>query len=141
MKSILVFLLFAATLCWMMFSPVYKHVLVMRQAVLQKEVDYLLEVAANGDHGYIDERMRAASAERLAGYGFRPDALVYEVGSDTGMMADDPGAPLPRGMGLMLSITYPYERLFEIDRLIGLTPPSEHMRLRASGIKMSEYVP
>lgn len=28
--------------------PVYKHVVIVRQAVLQKEVDYLLEIGANG---------------------------------------------------------------------------------------------
>lgn len=141
MKSLLVFILFATTLCWLMFSPIYKHVLIVRQAVLQKEVDYLLEIGANGDHGYIDAEMTAASRLRLAGYGLRPEDIEYETDSTTGAAADNPAAPLTRGTGLELTIRYPYERLFEIDRLVGLAPPDGNARISAYGIKMSEYVP
>jgi hypothetical protein len=140
-KQLLVFVLLAATLCWLMFSPIYKHVLIVRQAVLQKEVDYLLEIGANGDHGYISAAMTAESIVRLSAFGLRPEALVYEVASTSGAAAMNPAAPLPRGVGLQLTIRYPYERLFEIDRLIGLTPPDPNAQMRAFGLKMSEYVP
>ncbi|MFC4777131.1 hypothetical protein ACFO9Q_10070 [Paenibacillus sp. GCM10023252] len=141
MKSILVFVLFAAMLCWMMFSPIYKHVVIVRQAVLQQEVDYLLEVGASGNRGYIDASMMQQSRLRLARFGLKPDAVEFEVIASNGAIAVSPAAPLPRGIGLSLTMSYPYEDLFEIDRLIGLTPPSQTQRLRAFGMKMSEYVP
>jgi hypothetical protein len=140
-KQLLVFILLAATLCWLMFSPIYKHVLIVRQAVLQKEADYLLEIGANGDHGYISGAMTAESSLRLSRFGMQPEALVYEVSSTSGASATNPSAPLPRGVGLQLTIRYPYERLFEIDRLIGLTPPDPNAQMSAFGLKMSEYVP
>ncbi|EXX86066.1 hypothetical protein BG53_12730 [Paenibacillus darwinianus] len=141
MKSLLIFILFATTLCWLMFSPIYKHVLIVRQAVLEKEVDYLLEVGANGDHGYIDAEMTASSRLRLASYGLRPEAVEYVAASTTGAPADNPAAPLLRGTGLELTIRYPYEGLLNIDRLIGLTLPDDSARISAYGMKMSEYVP
>ncbi|PZD95685.1 hypothetical protein DNH61_14305 [Paenibacillus sambharensis] len=141
MRSVLVFVLFAATFCWLMFSPIYKHVLIVRQAVLQKEVDYLLEIGANGDHGYISGAMMRESAGRLAAYGLQADKLEYEVRSTTGAAATDEASPLQRGVGIELTVRYPYERLFEIDRLIGLTPPGDDERMSAYGLKMSEYVP
>ncbi len=68
MKQLLVFVLFAALFCWLMFSPIYKHVLVIRQALLQQEVDYMLEIGASGKYGYIDSWMVEQSRSRLAGY-------------------------------------------------------------------------
>lgn len=141
MKSLLVFILFAVMLCWFMFSPIYKHVLIVRQAVLQQEVDYMLEVAANGDHGYIDSTMMQQSRLRLASYGLQSSEIAFEVSSTNGYDATNAGNPLPRGVGLSLAISYPVEGLFEIDRLIGIAPPSASTRLRAVGMKMSEYVP
>ncbi|MBW5449400.1 hypothetical protein GE107_25570 [Cohnella sp. CFH 77786] len=141
MKQLLVFVLFAALFCWLMFSPVYKHVLIIRQALLQQEADYLLEVGASGRYGYIDGGMVAASRDRLSAHGFQPARLEYEVSSTTGAAADNPYAPLARGTGLKLTIRYPYDRLLDIDRLIGVTPPSEDDRIAAGGMKMSEYVP
>ena len=141
MKQILAFVLLSGIICWLMFAPIYRHVLVMRQAALQQEVDYMLEVGANGSHGYIDEAMIAASKDRLEDKGFDEAKLEYIVGSDTGAPAHRPDAPLVRGTGLELTIRYPVERLFVIDRLIGLTPPDESARIQASGVKMSEYVP
>lgn len=141
MKQILVFVLFAAMLCWIMFSPIYKHVLITRQALLQKEVDYLLEVGANADHGYIDAAMMAQSRERLARFGLQPDEVDFVVTSSDGADATNPANPLLRGTGLSLTVSYPYGRLLEIDRLIGLTPPAPDERMSASGMKMSEYVP
>jgi hypothetical protein len=140
MKQLLVFILFSAMFCWLMFSPIYKHVLIIRQALLQQEADYLLEVGASGRYGYIDGGMLAASRDRLAAYGFQPGKLEYEVSSTTGEPADNPSAPLPRGTGLRLVIRYPYENLLNIDRLIGVEPPLG-ARLAAQGLKMSEYVP
>ncbi|WP_127533905.1 hypothetical protein [Paenibacillus kobensis] len=141
MRSILVFVLFAGMLCWMMFSPIYKHVLIVRQAALQQEVDYLLEVGANGSHGYIDTAMVAQSKQRLAALGLRPESLRYEVSATDGSTATNAAAPLVRGTGLALSISYPYDGLFTIDRLIGIEPPPADARMRAYGLKMSEYVP
>lgn len=141
MKNILVFVLFAAILCWLMFSPIYKHVLIVRQAVLQQEVDYLLEVGASGTYGYIDEAMMMQSRERLSGFGMRPEAVEYEVTSESGVAATNSSFPLLRGTGIKLTMSYPYEDLFQIDRLIGLTPSSPDQRMRAFGMKMSEYVP
>jgi len=141
MKQLLVFVLFAALFCWLMFSPVYKHVLVVRQALLQQEVDYLLEVGASGTYGYIDAEMLEQSKIRLAGFGFRADQIEYSLSSTTGAPPDDPSAPLVRGTGIRLTIRYPYDNLLDIDRLIGIAPPSAAARLVASGMKMSEYVP
>lgn len=141
MKQLLVFVLFSAIFCWLMFSPVYKHVLVIRQALLQQETDYLLEIGASGRFGYIDGDMLAESRSRLAAHGFRPAEIEYEVSSTTGAPADDDSAPLPRGTGIKLVIRYPYDNLLVIDRLIGIEPPPEEARLSAGGMKMSEYVP
>ncbi|AJY73856.1 hypothetical protein [Paenibacillus beijingensis] len=141
MKQILIFVLFAAMLCWIMFSPIYKHVLIVRQALLQKEVDYLLEVGANADHGYIDAAMIEKSRERLSRFGLQPDNIEFVVSATDGKDATNPAAPLLRGTGLSLTMSYPFGRLLEIDRLIGLTPPAPDERMSASGMKMSEYVP
>lgn len=141
MKQLLIFVLFAALLCWIMFSPIYKHVLIVRQAVLQQEVDYLLEVGASGAYGYIDESMQQRSMERIARFGMQSGSLRYEYGTTSGVVATDANAPVPRGTGISLSISYPYENLFLIDRLIGIAPISPNDRMSASGMKMSEYVP
>ncbi|MFD0715953.1 hypothetical protein [Paenibacillus sp. GCM10027626] len=142
MKGLLMFLLLSSMMCWFMFSPIYKHVLIVRQAVLQQEVDYMLEVAANGDHGYIDGAMIAGSRARLASYGLLPDKLTYAVLATNGADATDASRPLPRGVGIALTIGYPLEGLLNIDRLIGVAPPEEAgTGLRAKGIKMSEFVP
>ncbi|CAM4337103.1 hypothetical protein FHS16_002648 [Paenibacillus endophyticus] len=141
MKQILIFVLFAALLCWLMFSPIYKHVLIVRQAVLQQEVDYLLEIGASGGYGYISSAMQEQSRQRLAGFGMRPEDISYELVSTNGQSASNPYDPLPRGTGISLTMSYPYEQLFEIDRLIGLTPPLPSDRMKAFGMKMSEYVP
>jgi hypothetical protein len=141
MRSILVFVLFAAMLCWMMFSPIYKHILIVRQAALQQEVDYLLEIGANGSHGYIDAAMIAESKQRLAALGLQSSDLVYTVASTDGSIATSASVPLVRGTGLSLTISYPYEGLFTIDQLVGVDPPPSSDRMRARGMKMSEYVP
>ena len=141
MKQILIFVLFAALLCWLMFSPIYKHVLIVRQAVLQQEVDYLLEVGASGSYGYISGEMQEQSRQRMARFGMRPDEIEFELAAENGLAASDPSAPILRGNGISLTMSYPYENLFEIDRLIGLTPPLPNERMRAFGMKMSEYVP
>ncbi|REE85381.1 hypothetical protein A8990_112110 [Paenibacillus taihuensis] len=141
MKSLLVFILLAAMMCWFMFSPIYKHVLIVRQAVLQQEVDYLLEVGANGDHGYINSQMLQEAKVRLAAFGLKPASITFEVSAGGGADATNAAAPLPRGTALSLKASYPIEGLFAIDQLIGITPPSDSMKLSASGMKMSEYVP
>lgn len=141
MKSLLVFVLLAAMMCWFMFSPIYKHVIIVRQAVLQQEVDYLLEVGASGDYGYIDTVMLGQAKRRLAAYGLKPEAIVFEVTSSNGTDAMNPALPLVRGMPLSLEASYPVEGLFNIDRLIGVEPPPANARLKAVGTKMSEYVP
>jgi hypothetical protein len=141
MKQLLVFVLFASLFCWLMFSPVYKHVLLIRQALIQQEVTYLLEMGASGRYGYIDQEMVTESRERLSAYGFDPNRLSYEIASTSGAVADDRFAPLPRGVGLRLTIRYPYDNLLDLDRLIGLAPPANDARLSASGMKMSEFVP
>ncbi|MDF2815056.1 MAG: hypothetical protein K0Q81_1256 [Paenibacillus sp.] len=141
MKQILVFVLFAGLLCWFMFSPTYKHVLMIRNAVLQKEVDLMLEIGANGSHGFIDNTAIEASKLRLEERGFNRSLLQYEVLTTSGVDGTNASAPVLRGIGLRLQISYPYQRLFEIDRLIGITPPSASARMSAEGLKMSEYVP
>ncbi|MFD1954316.1 hypothetical protein ACFSL6_09030 [Paenibacillus thailandensis] len=141
MKNILVFVLFAGIVCWMMFSPIYKHVLIVRQAVLQQEVDYLLEVGASGAYGYISDAMLDESRRRLERFGLKPDEVEFEVGTTDGSDGGDPSRPLRRGTGISLAASYPYEDLLRIDTLIGIAVPSEDDRLRAYGIRMSEYVP
>ncbi|MEI7026963.1 hypothetical protein [Paenibacillus sp. y28] len=141
MKQILVFILCSLLLCWLMFAPVYKHITIMRQALLQKEVDYLLEIGANASHGYIDQAMLDNSKQRLAERGFTPDNLVYTVTTTSGLSGTNPAQPVLRGEGITLRLSYPYGSLFQIDRLIGMTPPTEGARMAAAGMKMSEYVP
>jgi hypothetical protein len=141
MKQLLVFILFAGLLCWFMFAPVYKHVMIMRQAALQQETDYLLEVGSSGRYGFIDEAMIAASRQRLAERGFSSAGLVYEVTTTSGMSGTTPSMPVLRGTGIRLQITYPYQRVFAIDRLIGIEVPEPTTRMGVSGMKMSEFVP
>jgi hypothetical protein len=141
MKQILVFVLFAAMLCWFMFAPVYKHVIILRQALLQKEVDYLLEVGASGMHGYISPAMLAASKLRLQERGFEPNDLQYAVTTTAGVDGMNASIPVMRGAGIGLQVTYPYLRLFVIDQLVGISVPSSSARMGAAGMKMSEYVP
>ncbi|WEK55184.1 MAG: hypothetical protein P0Y55_03715 [Candidatus Cohnella colombiensis] len=140
MKQLLVFVLFAAMMCWLMFSPIYKHVLIIRQGLLQQEADYLLEVGASGKYGYIDGAMIADSRQRLSEYGFVESKLRYEVSTTSVDAGDDAAFPLPRGTGIKLVITYPYEQLLQIDKLIGITPHSSEARMVGRGMKMSEYV-
>lgn len=139
MKQILVFLLFSVMLVWLMFAPVYKHVLILRQAVLQKEADYMLEVGAG--FGYIDAAMMNESRTRLAGFGFDSALVNYTVTTTSGVAGTDPGSPVTRGTGIRLVITYPYGNLFGIDRLLGIAAPDRQERMGAAGMKMSEYVP
>ena len=141
MKQILVFILFSALLCWFMFSPIHKHVLIVRQAVLQKEVDLMLEIGANGSHGYIDDIMVEDSIQRLEERGFVASDLTYVVTTSSGDEGTSAERPVLRGIGIQLTVTYPYQRLFDIDRLIGIDPPDAADRMAASGMKMSEYVP
>jgi len=141
MKQLVLFILLSGLVCWMMFAPVYKHVAIMRQALLQQEVDYLLEVGASGTYGHISEAMILASRERLAERGFDPDDLVYEVSTTSGVDATDSARPVPRGTGIRLVIRYPYKNLFVIDRLVGASGPDPAGMMSASGMKMSEYVP
>ena len=141
MKQILVFILFASMLCWFMFAPTYKHVLIIRQALLQKEVDYMLEVGASGRYGYIDATMIEASRQRLAAKGFVSADLLYTVRTTSGAPGTSAGSPVTRGTGIELQLTYPYKRLFVIDQLIGVAVPDSNDRMGAVGIKMSEYVP
>lgn len=141
MKQIIVFVLFSALLCWVMFAPVHKHVVMVRQATLQKEADLLLEIGAGGAHGYIGEQHIEASRQRLEHKGFHTSELVYTVETTSGRPGDNPGSPVPRGIGLKLTISYPFGELFDIDRLIGIQPPDASALMLASGVKMSEYVP
>lgn len=141
MKQLLAFILLSGLICWLMFAPMYKHVAIMRQALLQQEVDYLLEVGTNGDHGYIDDVMVEESRLRLTTHGFDRDELVFEVATDSGVPAIDPGAPVLKGTGIWLRIRYPYQSLFAIDRIIGVSGPEQGAYMSASGMKMSEYVP
>ncbi|WP_409342604.1 hypothetical protein [Paenibacillus sp. MBLB4367] len=141
MKQILMFVMFAAVLCWVMFAPVYKHVLLVRQAVLQKEADYLLEIGANGAHGYIDAAMIAESRTRFGAWGFTPSDLTYSVTTTNGADGTNPSVPVRRGIGIQLEISYPFGNAFRIDRLVGMTLPPDNGRISAFGLKMSEYVP
>ena len=122
-----------------MFSPVYKHVVLTRQAVLQQEVDYLLEIGASGRYGYISSSMINDSKMRLANLGLQQSLLDYTVSSTQNYIPTEQN-PLPRGESISLSISYPYENLFMIDSLVGITPIGATERMRAYGIKMSEYV-
>lgn len=141
MKQILAFLLFVVMMVWFMFSPVYKHVLILRQATLQKEADYLLEVGASGRYGYIGPAMMDASRDRLSKLGFKPEDVQYTVTTTSGASGVRPDLPVVRGVGIRLVITYPYGHLFGIDHLLGISTPSSTDRMGAAGMKMSEYVP
>lgn len=141
MKQILTFILFSAILCWALFSPIYRHVAVLQQSLLQNEVDFLLEVGANSSHGYISETMMAESRLRLAERGFVPEQIIYDVSTHSGVSGTNRFAPVLRGDSLILEISYPYGNLFTIDRIMGISTPAELGFFRAKGIRMSEFVP
>lgn len=101
----------------------------------------MLEVGANASHGYIDEAAIEASRQRLGRHGFQTARLEYYISATNGANATNPVAPVLRGNGIELAITYPYEGMFDIDRLIGIAVPAANARMAASGLKMSEYVP
>lgn len=141
MKQMLVFILLTSILCWLMFSPIYKHVLIVRQAVLQKEVDLLLEIGTNASYGYIDFAMINSSKQRLQERGFIASDLIYVVQTTNGSSGIDASQPIIRGEGIQLSISYPYQNLLQIDKLIGISIPSSEARIAAAGMKMSEFIP
>jgi hypothetical protein len=85
--------------------------------------------------------MLQESRLRLAARGLTSSDVLYEVTTSNGSVGTDPTQPVLRGNGIQLLITYPYQRLFEIDRLVGISPPDSSSRMIASGMKMSEYVP
>ncbi|MCR8657059.1 hypothetical protein [Paenibacillus endoradicis] len=140
MKQILAFIMFSTIICWMMFAPIYKHVLITRQAILQQEVDYLLEIGASGQYGYISNNMIDQSKQRLKRFGLTTGSLQYEVSSTGGQLFINDGYRVSRGDGIALSLTYPYERLTAIDALIGISPVPEGQLMRVYGVRMSEYV-
>lgn len=138
MKPLLVFVLMASMLCWMMFAPTYKHVHLMRWAVLQSEADYLLEIGANASHGYIDEAMIASSRLRLTARGFQAELLEYVISAEDGTPAHLATMPVPRGVGMQLVIQYPVSELLSIDRMIGIDTPAASW-IVAEGWRMSEF--
>ena len=135
-SPILVIVILAPLLVWLMLKPTYQHVLILRHAVIQKEVDYLLEQGAR--LGYVSTDMQNDSKQRLIDRGFESGKLEYSITSDTGSSATDPLNPLTRGIGLIVEISYPYDNTFLIDRLIGIDPPPATDRLKAKGIQMIE---
>jgi len=139
MKQILVFILFASLFCWLLFSPIYKYVVLTRQAVIQQEVDFLLEVGASGRYGYIDNELIGESKKRLTSLGFNTDKLQYTITSSLNY-TPTLQQRLPRGEVFIVEISYPYEKMFLIDLLVGIEPFGEHERMRSYGVKMSEYV-
>lgn len=139
MKQILAFILFASLFCWLLFSPIYKHVVLTRQAVIQQEVDFLLEVGASGQYGYVSEQLIAQSKKRLGELGFNIEKLQYDITSSLHFTPTEQFR-LPRGEILIVEVSYPYENMFLIDALIGIEPFGEHERMRSYGVKMSEYV-
>jgi len=138
MKQLLAFILLASLLCWMMFAPVYKHVYILRHALLQQEVDYLLEVSTSGQYGYIPIALIEQSRNRLAGFGLNPEMLVYEGTSTLGQAVIE-APPVPRGEGIALHLSYPMGNLFAIDALIGVPAPDKRY-ITAYGVQMSEFV-
>lgn len=140
MKQLLAFIMFSTIICWMMFSPLYKHVLIMRQALLQQEVDYLLEVGASGQYGYISPAMIEGSKNRLSSFGLAKEKIAYEVMTADGRPLGDISERVMRGDGIKVIVSYPYERLTTIDALVGITPIPEDAKMKAFGVRMSEYV-
>lgn len=140
MRQIIVFVLLSGLLCWLMFSPIYRHVVVVRHALLQQEVDYLLEIGASGDYGYISNAMIEQSKQRLSQKGFNPEFLVYEVTTTTGASGMSSLFPVPRGTGIGLHISYPFGNMFLLDQLIGVRGPDPESTMMAYGMQMSEYV-
>ena len=139
MKQLLMFILLASTLCWTMFAPVYKHVYILRQALLQQEVDYLLEVGTSGQYGYISSALIEQSRARLRDFGLESAQLVYEARSTSGQAVTSSSQRVPRGEGIALTISYPVDNLFAIDGLFGVRAP--HLqRITAYCVQMSEYV-
>jgi phage replication-related protein YjqB (UPF0714/DUF867 family) len=85
--------------------------------------------------------MVSDSKQRLEDRGFDSVDLLYIVTATNGEDGSNPNNPIQRGVGISLEISYPYHNLFEIDRLVGITPPDPGSRMAAAGMKMSEYVP
>lgn len=140
MKGILSFVLLSGVICWMMFSGVYTHVLLSRQVLLQQEVNYLLEVATQARYGYISSSLITESKARLASHGLEEGNLTYLISSTTGQSAEDALHPIPRGEGIILKISYPFDGLLDINQLVGIHPPSSDAKINGFGQRMSEYI-
>jgi hypothetical protein len=140
MKAIFAFILLAGVIAWLMFSGLFTHVLLTRQTVLQQEVSTVLETATQARYGYIAESVLNQSKQRLLTRGFDVRKLTYVIASTTGQSATDATHPIVRGEGIMLTIRYPVDGLLNINRFIGIQPPSKDATLSASGQRMSEYV-
>ncbi|MEY4479631.1 MAG: hypothetical protein RLZZ267_309 [Bacillota bacterium] len=124
----------------MMFSGIYTHVLLSRQVLLQQEVNYLLEVATQARYGYMSSALISESKSRLASHGLEDGKLIYLISSTSGQSAVDASHPIPRGEGIILKISYPFDGLLDINQLVGIKPPSSEARINGFGQRMSEYI-
>jgi hypothetical protein len=139
-KAILSFVLLAGIFCWLIFSGIYYHVLIMRQTYLQQEANYLLQVVTQAKYGYVSSSELSQSKNRLAEKGFSISKLVYQIYSSTGQSALDSTDPVPRGQWISIKIQYPYDGLLAINKLIGMPVPAPSAKISGFGQQMSEYV-
>lgn len=140
MKVILSFVLLSGVFCWLIFSGMYNHALLLRQGALEQEVELMVETATQAQNGYVSSAMIARAMNHFEAKGMSPSKVQLTISSSTAQSATNPLTPIPRGEMIRIQASYPYDGLLNINRLIGMVVPSSTERFSYSATRMSEYV-
>lgn len=140
MKAILSFILLAGVFCWLIFSGMYHHVLLLRQGALEQEVELMLETATQAQNGYVSASAIEQAMQHFEAKGMSRQKVQLSISSTTGSSATNPLTPIPRGDGIRIQASYPYDGILNINRLVGMVVPGESDRFSYSATRMSEYV-
>ena len=140
MKAILSFVLLAGVFCWLIFSGMYNHTLLLRQGALEQEVELMLETATQAQNGYVSATMIERAMQHFEAKGMSRNKVQFTTSSTSAQSASNPLTPIPRGEGIRIQASYPYDGLLNINRLIGMVVPGDTDRFSYSATRMSEYV-
>lgn len=140
MKAILSFILLSGIFCWLIFSGMFHHALLLRQGALEQEVGLLLEKATQAQYGYVSSAMIEEAMQHLEAKGMSRQKVQFSITSTTASSATNPLTPIPRGEGIQIQASYPYDGLLTINRLIGMVVPDSSARFSYRASRMSEYV-
>jgi hypothetical protein len=140
MKAILSFVLLSGVFCWLIFSGMYNHALLLRQGALEQEVQLLLETATQAQNGYVSASMLERAMQHFEAKGMSRSKVQLTITSSNGQSAINARTPIPRGEGIHIQASYPYDGLLNINRLIGMIVPGESERFTYTASRMSEYV-